>query len=85
MSDKELNKIRKDKKITHYYIRKGPYYRPGACGYTDHITKAGVYAKEDALSHAEHCRELSLVPVEIAKHNGYIMEEVKDLLSRIMC
>lgn len=76
--------IAKSKKITHCYIRKGPYYRPGACGYTDYKAKAGVYTKEEALKHAEHCAELTLVPINNAEHNELIMEEVKDLLSRFI-
>lgn len=76
--------IAKSKKITHCYIRKGPYYRPGSCGYTDYTVKAGVYTKEEAISHAERCRELTLVPINNAEHNELIMEEVKDLLSRFI-
>lgn len=77
-----LKQIAKSKKITHCYIRKGSYYRPGSCGYTDYKVKAGVYTKEEAINHAERCRELTLVPIDNAKHNELIMDEVKDLLSR---
>lgn len=74
--------IAKSKKITHCYIRKGSYYRPESCGYTDYMEKAGVYTKDDAVRHAERCDELTLVPIDNARHNEMIMEAVKDLLSR---
>jgi len=82
MTNTELNRISKNKKIKFCYIRKGPYYRPGAAGYTDYVTKAGVYTKEDAISHAMHCRELDLIPINIEEHNNQIMEAVEDLLTR---
>jgi len=85
MTKTELKRIAKAKWITHCYIRKGSYYRPNACGYTDYQAKAGIYTKEDALKHAEHCSELTLIPIENAKHNAMLLEEVNELLSRIIC
>jgi hypothetical protein len=77
-------KVAKNNKITHCYIRKGAYYRPNKCGYTDYITRAGVYTKEDALLSAEHCNELELLPIDVNEHNRMIMAEIKDLSTRII-
>lgn len=77
-----LKQIAKNKKITHCYIRKGPYYRPNHCGYTDFRVEAGVYTKEEALHSAENCKELTIVPINIEKHNAEIIKKVNDLLSR---
>lgn len=84
MKKSQLNKISRNKKITHCYISKGGYYRPGSCGYTDSQTKAGVYPKEEAIEHAEKCSDIWLVPINPAEHNARIIEEVKDLLSRVL-
>lgn len=82
MTNTELKKIANNKKITHCYIYKGGYYRPNSCGYTDSMCKAGIYTKEDALRHAEGCRDIKLIPVNIKEHNDVIVKEVNDLLSR---
>lgn len=82
MTDKEINKIEKNKKVEFCYIYKRGYYRPNGCGYTDFVTKAGVYKKEDAVRQARNVRELVLIPIDIAEHNSAIMEEVNDLTSR---
>lgn len=83
MTDKELKKIGNNKSITHCYIYKeGFFYRPNSKGYTEYKTDAGIYTKEDAIIHAEKCREIRLVPIDIKEHNNMITEEVKDLLSR---
>lgn len=85
MEKKHINRIAKNKKITHCYIKKrGSYYRPSSSGYTDYQTRAGVYTKEEALSHYDHCDELIIVPIDINQHNALIIEEVKEYLSRII-
>ena len=81
MKKGDLNKIAKNKNITHCYIRKGSYYRPESCGYTDYITKAGVYKKEYAISLAIN-PELTIIPIDKNEHNKAIVDEVKDLMSR---
>ena len=82
MKAKEINKLLKDKNITHCYIRKGAYYRPDSCGYTDYVTKAGIYEKTVAIEHAKRCEELTLIPINNSEHNTRIISEVNDLLSR---
>ena len=84
MTNTELKRLENNKKVTHCYIKKGPYYRPNACGYTDYVVRAGVYTKEEAIEHAKHCRELRLIPINVAEHNKFIKEEIQDLLSRIL-
>lgn len=85
MTDREINKIANNKKIKFCYIKKrGSYYRPNCSGYTDFTYKAGVYAKEDAVSQATSCRELDLIPIDITKHNERIANEIKDLSSRFI-
>lgn len=84
MKKGEFNKIKNSNKITHCYIYKRGYYRPDSCGYTDFTYKAGVYTKEEALSHCENSNEVIAIPINIEEHNLRIMEEIKDLASRII-
>lgn len=84
MNKASINKILNDKKTTHCYIYKGGYYRPNSCGYTDRVTRAGVYTKEDAIRHHEHCDSLKLIPINNSEHNNLILDEIKELLTRII-
>lgn len=84
MTKTELKNIVNNKNITHCYIKKGLYYKPDACGYTDFRVRAGIYTKCDAIKHYKHCDELTLIPIHNSSHNDLILEEVKDLLSRII-
>lgn len=79
----ELDDIINNEKIKYCFIRKhGSFYRPGSCGYTDFKVKAGVYTKEEAVSHARSCNEITVVPIDIEEHNKYIMEEINELKER---
>lgn len=81
----EINKLSKNKKISHCYIRKnGYYYRPNSRGYSDKPIDAGVYEKEVAIQHATSCTDLVLIPINIQEHNTMIIEEAKSLLERII-
>lgn len=84
MKKTDINRIVKNKQITHCYIYKGGYYRPNSCGYTDIVTRAGVYSKEDAIKHHEHCDIVKLIPINNSEHNNLILNEIKDLLTRII-
>jgi hypothetical protein len=49
------------------------YWRPGYCGYTGDILKAGVYDARDALAHTIHCdpeKKIALIvaPANIQQH-----------------
>lgn len=80
----ELDAILQDPSISHCYIIKGGYYRPWSAGYTEHRWQAGIYPKDEAVSHARSVREITLVPINIEKHNKMMMERIKDLQSRII-
>ncbi len=84
MTDSQLNKIEKNKKVTHCYIRKhGSYYRPDCCGYTEYRHRAGVYEKQDAISKARSCRDLDILPIDHAEHNKNLCAEIKDIATRL--
>jgi hypothetical protein len=83
--NKQLEKIRLDKKIEWVYIRKGGYYyMSGFCGYTEYIHKAGVYTKEEAICHCSGIIELQIVPIDIRLHNSIIVKQISDLTSRFI-
>lgn len=76
----ELNKILENPLITYcYIIKRGYYYRPNYCGYTERITEAGIYDKSDAIESAKSCRELSIHPIDIEEHNNIIQSKIKEL------
>ena len=81
----ELKAIEDNESIKFCYIRKrGQYYRPFSNGYTDFISKAGIYSKGEAISHAKGCDDLTLVPINVEDHNKMINEQIEDLQSRII-
>jgi hypothetical protein len=84
MKQAQINKIANNKKITHCYIYKRGYYRPDHCGYTDRQTRAGVYSKQEAIDEAQHCDEVTIIPIDIAEHNKNIVEEIKELSTRLI-
>jgi hypothetical protein len=81
---KELNAILEDDNIVYCYIRKGNYYRPYSAGYTSHKTEAGVYTKQEAVQHAKSVYELSIIPIDIEKHNRMLIDKIADLESRLI-
>lgn len=80
----ELDLILCDDMISHCYIRKGYYYNPNSSGYTAFINKAGVYTKQDAVSKAKSCSDLTIIPINIEEHNKMINDEINDLKTRII-
>ena len=49
-----------------YRIKKrGYYYRPDSKGYTAKKEEAGLYSKEEAMSHLNHCDELTIEPNQL--------------------
>lgn len=79
-----LEAMSKNESIKYCYIKKGSYYRPDWCGYTDHQIFAGVYLKDEAISHAISCSEITVVPINIEEHNKIIKKEITDLQSRLL-
>ena len=82
--NKKLDTILADPAITHCYIQKGSYYAPNMCGYTDSITRAGVYTKEEAVSHVRSVGNAHAIPIPIKEHNEYIQNAIIDLQSRLI-
>lgn len=82
----QLDLILNDKTVTHCHIRKGGrYYCDRHCGYTERLTKAGVYSKEEAIREARSCHgEVLAIPIDIPSHNKSIEAEIKDLQSRLI-
>lgn len=80
----ELDSILNDESITHCYIKKGSYYRPHSCGYTDFIHRAGVFTKKEAVNSGKSCRDLTIIPIDIEKHNKIIQDEIDDLKTRLI-
>lgn len=80
----ELDAMLADNNITHCYIRKGSYYRPGSSGYTDMRHRAGVFSTLEAVSSARHCKDLTIIPVGIDEHNKMIEDEINDLKTRLI-
>lgn len=79
-----LDGILNNESIKYCYIRKGSYYGPNCCGYTQYKFQAGVYTKEDAVSQAKSVSELYLEPINIEEHNEMIKVKIADLSSRII-
>jgi len=79
-----LDQIFNDENISHCYILKGMYYRPNWAGYTDFKSRAGVYDKKEAVSHARSVREISIIPIEVETHNEMIEKEISELKSRLI-
>lgn len=77
--------IMDDPNVSHCYIVKaGSYYRPNACGYTQVITKAGVYEKAEAVEHGLSCGDLRIVPIVTEEHNTALQKEIDEMKSRIL-
>ena len=79
-----LENILTNENVSHCYIRKGSYYRPNSCGYTDMINRAGIYLKKDAVSKAKSCKDLYLVSIDNSVHNKMIQDEIDDLKTRLI-
>lgn len=71
--------------VTHCYIRKGgSYYRPNSCGYTEFVTRAGVYEKEEAVKHGVSCSDLGIEPINTEEHNQRLQKEIDEMKSRLI-
>lgn len=80
-----LDDILSNPEITHCYIKKnGSYYRPNSCGYTDHIARAGVYSKKQAVSEAKSVSEIQVIPINVEVHNNMINTEIEDFKKRLI-
>lgn len=83
--DAKLAQILSDEKVSHCYIKKrGSYYRPGSCGYTEVISRAGIFPKQEAVREGKGDLLFHIVPIDIEKHNAMILEETKELESKLI-
>lgn len=81
----KLNSFLLDDSIKYMYIMKrGMYYRPNSCGYTDYVSMAGVYKKEEVVADAMGCDELFLKPIDVNAHNEIILDAMEDLKTRLI-
>ena len=81
---KMLDDLMNDESKQFFYIRKGGYYRPHSCGYTDMRHRAGVFDKNSAIKSARMCEELNLIAINIEEHNKMIQDEIDDLETRLL-
>jgi hypothetical protein len=81
---KKLDEILNNPSIKYCYIIKGSYYRPNSCGYTSLRFEAGVYPKDEAVSHAKSVSEIRLETVNIEEHNKMINEKIAELQGRLL-
>lgn len=78
--DIELQSILDDENTVYCYkIKRGYFYRPNNCGYTENRINAGVYEKKEAVSDARIIRELTIKPVDVELHNKLIDAEIRNL------
>ena len=82
---KILDDLLLDKSVDFCYIRKnGLYYRKNSSGYTEYISKAGIYSKIEAVSIAKGCEDIILENIDVQAHNEMINQEINDLQTRII-
>ncbi|MCP9763819.1 hypothetical protein [Lacihabitans soyangensis] len=73
--------------LTHrffYILKRGCFFRPNNCGYTDHKEFAGVYTADEARRHALSCEEITLVPIVIEEHNELLNKMIEGLKGRVI-
>lgn len=77
----EYKLILDDQSITHcFIIKRGCYYRPNYCGYTERFYEAGVYEKQNAIKHAGDSLDITIKPIDNERHNRDI-QRVIDMLN----
>jgi hypothetical protein len=77
-SDIELNKILKDKTITHCYKKKrGMYYSWENCGYVSYKQNAGVYNKEEAVNYCKGQLDVTCIPIITKEHNDFLFKQIE--------
>jgi len=80
----KLDEIQNNPNIKFCYIIKGSYYRPNHCGYTSLRFEAGIYPKDEAVSHAKSVREIRLEWIDTEEHNKMINEKIAELQGRLL-
>jgi len=73
-----LNKILKDKTITHCYKKKrGMYYSWENCGYVSYKQNAGVYNKEEAVNYCKGQLDVTCIPIITKEHNDFLFKQIE--------
>lgn len=68
-------KLVKEAKTKHFFLMKdGYFYRPNSQGYTENIYDAGVYSKEEVLSHISHTSKVRAIPVDVKEYNKGLLD-----------
>lgn len=70
-----------------YIMRKGYFYRPNNCGYTERRTQAGVYSIQEAVQEVKGCSlhdDMDVIPIDVNEHNQRINKEIESLQSRLI-
>lgn len=80
----KLDEIQNNPNIKFCYIIKGSYYRPNHCGYTSLRFEAGIYPKDEAVSHAKSVCEIRLEWIDTEEHNKMINEKIAELQGRLL-
>lgn len=74
--------------------KNGSWYRPNNCGYTDRITEAGLYTREEAIKYCFETRDGKLyqngscnvyaVPIRMAvASSGYTTHDIQNKISQL--
>lgn len=81
----ELDSLLNNDSVSYCYIKKGSYYyRENSCGYTSNKLYAGVYIKQEAINIVKSCTSLTLIPIDIERHNSMIDAAIEDLKTRLI-
>lgn len=83
--EKELDLILNNSKVTHCLIvKRGEYYRENWAGYTENYFDAGIYLKNEAISHAKGCSEITIKVIDNLEHNQKINQKIENLKSKLL-
>ena len=81
---KYLNEILEDSNIKYCFIKKrGTYYRPNSCGYTSFMLEAGIYSKQEAVSEALSCDEITIEAVNDTDYRKSIIDKIDKLSEKL--
>lgn len=86
--NEKLDNLIIDNPNGYAYVRKGgSYYRPNSCGYTEFITRAGVYPIKEAVAEVRGCSlsdRMDVILIDIEAHNATLTKEIESLQSRLI-
>jgi len=84
----EVDRMVKENPTGFAYIKKrGLYYRPNSCGYTEYLISAGVYPIQRAADIVKSCSigdHMLLIPIDPKEHNEKLNKTINDIKSRLI-